>query len=156
MPRRRLPLIVLASLVVSVSIGLAAGIGGFTFAYAKGAAYMKDDPAACMNCHVMREQFDGWVKSSHRSVAVCNDCHTPKGFIPKYFTKALNGWHHSSAFTTGNFVEPIRIGPRNRDITEASCRNCHQAIVGAIDAHGEQGGESMSCVRCHPNVGHLH
>jgi nitrate/TMAO reductase-like tetraheme cytochrome c subunit len=25
----------------------------------------------------MREQFDGWLRASHRAVAVCNDCHTP-------------------------------------------------------------------------------
>ena len=49
----------------------------YTFAYARGWAYMTDDPRACANCHVMNEQYDGWIKSSHRSVAVCNDCHVP-------------------------------------------------------------------------------
>src|SRR5688572_31846264 len=46
-------------------------------------SYMTDNPAACANCHVMREQFEEWLKSSHGKVAVCNDCHTPPGVIAK-------------------------------------------------------------------------
>ena len=44
-------------------------LGVYTFAYARGWSYLTDNPAACANCHVMREQFDGWLKSSHRAVA---------------------------------------------------------------------------------------
>jgi cytochrome c nitrite reductase small subunit len=155
-PRRRRGPTVFAwlSLAVSVAIGVAVGIGGFTFAYAKGASYMTDDPAACANCHVMNEQYDGWLKSSHHTVAVCNDCHTPHGFVGKYAAKALNGWHHSVAFTSGDFHEPIQIGPRNRAVTEQRCRTCHQPIVQAIDAHAADSGGEISCIRCHSDVGH--
>ena len=67
-----------ASIVmVAVVLGAALGLGAYTFAYARGWSYMTDDPRACANCHVMNEQYDGWTKSSHRSVAVCNDCHVP-------------------------------------------------------------------------------
>ena len=92
-----------AWLAFAVAIGLSAGIGGYTFVYARGASYLTNDPAACMNCHVMREQYDGWIKSSHRSVAVCNDCHTPHDLIGKYATKSQNGFWHSFYFTTGAF-----------------------------------------------------
>nr|WP_257455175.1 cytochrome c nitrite reductase small subunit [Archangium lipolyticum] len=143
----------------SVVIGVAAGIGGFTFAYAKGGSYMTDNPAACANCHIMQDQYAGWSKSSHHAVAVCNDCHTPPSFVGKYVAKARNGWHHSVAFTSGDFHEPIQITPHNRDITEQRCRSCHQPIVQAIDAHaastraeGDDG--SISCIRCHNDVGH--
>lgn len=142
------------SLGLSVVIGVAIGIGGFTFAYAKGASYMTDDPAACANCHVMNDQYSGWLKSSHHTVAVCNDCHTPHGFVGKYTAKALNGWHHSVAFTSGDFHEPIQIGPRNRAVTESRCRSCHQPIVQAIDAHAVGTGGELSCIRCHSDVGH--
>jgi len=141
-------------LVIGCSIGLIAGVGGYTFVYADGASYMTNDPAACVNCHVMRDQYDGWNRSSHHAVATCNDCHTPHDLVGKYTTKALNGWHHSVAFTTGKFHEPIRIGPRNKAITEAACRHCHAAITEEID-HGGAGGE-LDCTRCHPNVGHMH
>src|SRR5688572_18049051 len=87
-------------LATTVTLGVASGLGGFTFIYAQGASYLTDDPAACANCHVMREQYDAWSRSSHRAVAVCNDCHTPTGFIRKYAAKASNGYHHSLAFTT--------------------------------------------------------
>ena len=104
---------------------------------------------------VMREQFDGWSASSHRAIAVCNDCHTPPGLVPKYTTKALNGFWHSFAFTTGRFPEPIRITARNRAVTEAACRHCHAPVVAAID-HDGAGRGPLACTRCHESVGHLH
>jgi cytochrome c nitrite reductase small subunit len=137
-------------------VGLAAGVGLFTFGYARGASYLTDDPRACANCHVMNEQFDGWSRSSHRSVAVCNDCHTPPGFFAKYWTKALNGYHHSWAFTSGRFPDPIRITARNRGVTQQACRKCHAAIVDAIDPHPAGDPSRLDCLVCHRDVGHLH
>ena len=141
---------------LAVLVGSAAGLGAYTFVYARGASYLTDDPRACANCHVMEEQLAGWVKSSHRGVAVCNDCHTPPGLVPKYATKALNGFNHSFAFTSGRFPEPIRITARNRAVTESSCRKCHAAIVDAIDAHAADARSTLGCLSCHRNVGHLH
>src|SRR5688500_9502703 len=112
--------------VVAILIGIALGVAGFTFVYAQGASYLGNDAAACANCHVMRPQLEGWTKSSHGHFASCNDCHTPPGLLPKYGTKALNGFFHSLAFTTGRFPEPIRITDRNRRVTESACRGCHQ------------------------------
>ncbi len=48
---------IVTSLVIATAIGVLAGIGGFTFVYAKGGSDLTDDPAACVNCHIMREQF---------------------------------------------------------------------------------------------------
>jgi cytochrome c nitrite reductase small subunit len=144
----------LALFVVGAAIGFAAGLGGYTFMYAKGGSYLTNDPAACANCHIMREHYDGWLKSSHRVVAVCNDCHTPPGFVAKYATKASNGFWHSFAFTTGRFPEPLRIKPHNREVTELACRKCHQDIVEAIEGPHYSAAE-QSCVRCHSSVGHL-
>ena len=102
----------------------------------------------------MREQFDAWAKSSHHAVAVCNDCHTPAGLLAKYKTKMLNGFHHSYAFTTGDFPDPIRIKAGNRAIAEAACRKCHEDMVQAM--LGPAGGdEASSCIRCHAGVGHM-
>jgi cytochrome c nitrite reductase small subunit len=141
-------------LVLGAAIGLVIGIGTYTFLYAKGSSYLTDDPAACANCHIMREHYDGWITSSHRAVAVCNDCHTPPGLVPKYATKASNGFWHSFAFTTGRFPEPLHIKPHNRDIAERSCRKCHRDIIEAIEGPPHQAG-TLSCVRCHRSVGHL-
>jgi cytochrome c nitrite reductase small subunit len=143
----------LLPLLAFVLIGVSGALGAYTFAYARGWAYLTNDPAACANCHVMQEQFSGWIKGSHRSVAVCNDCHTPPGLIPKYLVKAENGFRHSFAFTTGRFPDQIRIVPSDLAVTEKACRKCHAEIVTAIE--GPAGTEQLSCVRCHRSVGHL-
>jgi cytochrome c nitrite reductase small subunit len=140
--------------LVGILAGGLFGIVVFTFGYARGASYMTDDPAACVNCHVMREQYEGWEKSSHRSAAVCNDCHTPPGFLPKYFTKALNGFHHSWAFTSGRFPENIRITGRNARVTNGACIKCHEELTTAIRGVHAKG--DVQCVTCHRNVGHAH
>ena len=135
-------------------MGFALGVGAYTFVYAKGGSYLTNDPAACANCHIMSEHYSAWIKSSHRAVAVCNDCHTPAGLLPKYLTKASNGFWHSFAFTTGRFPEPLRSKPHNRAITEAACQKCHQDIVQAIEGP-HQASTPLSCVRCHASVGHM-
>lgn len=137
-------------LVLAVLAGILTGVGGYTFYYAQGASYLSDDPTACVNCHIMREQFDGWQKGSHHAAATCNDCHVPHDFVGKWLTKASNGYHHSAAFTLQNFHEPIRIRPGNAAVLEENCRYCHGAFIREIVAHGEE----SSCVRCHDAVGH--
>jgi cytochrome c nitrite reductase small subunit len=143
-----------ALLAVVVAVGLALGIGAYTFVYARGASYLTNDPRACVNCHVMREQYDGWIAGSHRTAAACNDCHTPPDVVGKYWTKVLNGFWHSFYFTTGRFPEPIRITERNAAVTERACRHCHAEIVAAVDpvSHGH---DRLACVGCHASVGHL-
>jgi cytochrome c nitrite reductase small subunit len=143
----------LAAILLGAAIGVPIGIGGFTFGYARGASYLTNDPAACANCHVMQEHFDAWVKSSHRTVAVCNDCHTPPSLVGKYVSKASNGFWHSFAFTSGQFPDPLRIKPHNQEITERACRKCHQEIVHAIEAP-HRDSATLSCIRCHGSVGH--
>jgi cytochrome c nitrite reductase small subunit len=142
-------------IALGMAVGLLLGIGGYTFIYARGYSYLTNDPQACVNCHVMQEQYSGWVASSHRAVAVCNDCHAPHDVVGKYVTKARNGFWHSFYFTTGGFPDPIRITPRNARVTEEACRTCHDPIVQAIDPipHGDR---TLTCVSCHRSVGHLH
>ena len=141
--------------MLGAAVGLVMGLGAYTFVYARGASYLTNDPAACANCHVMQDQFDGWQRSSHRAVAVCNDCHAPHDVVGKYVTKARNGFWHSFYFTTGGFPDPIRMTPRNAAVTEGACRDCHAEIVQAID-RSPRPREAIGCVSCHRNVGHLH
>lgn len=145
----------LAAVAAALLVGVLAGVGAYTFVYAKGYAYLQNDPSACANCHVMQEQLDGWMRSSHRSVAVCNDCHTPHDLIGKYSTKVRNGFWHSFYFTSGAFHEPIHILPRDRAITEAACRSCHADVVQAMGTPAHAGDTQLSCIRCHGSVGHL-
>ena len=159
------------AIVAAGLIGAATGVGGYTFVYARGASYLTNEPAACANCHIMTDHYGAWLKGSHRSVAVCNDCHTPKNLVLKYATKAGNGFRHSLGFTTGRFPDPLQITAHNYEITEHACRKCHTEITEAIDlsSHGGRpspvmnaaGGyeeprenEELACVRCHRSVGH--
>lgn len=147
-------------LAVVLLVGAVIGLGGFTFGYAKGYSYLSNDPAVCGNCHIMDEHLAAWGKSSHKSVATCNDCHTPHDLVGKYTVKARNGFWHSFYFTTGDFPDPLRITEPNHQVTEEACRYCHDAVTAAIDAGGpspaaHEGSEEFSCIRCHRYVGHL-
>jgi cytochrome c nitrite reductase small subunit len=141
-------------LILAILLGTFIGVAGYTFFYAKGYSYMLNDPLACMNCHVMREQYDGWQKASHHTVATCNDCHIPHDFVGKWTTKALNGYHHSTAFTLQNFHEPIQIKPGNAAVLNANCLHCHKDFVREITAHRVMKDEELRCIRCHADVGH--
>lgn len=137
-------------------VGSCVGLGLYTFLYADGMAYFSDDPQACANCHVMQPHYAAWSKSSHHTVAVCNDCHTPHtSVVQKLLVKAVNGFHHSLAFTTGRFHEPILITDFNQAVTESSCRYCHRDVVDAIDTL-PRSRDAIACVRCHAEVGHMY
>jgi cytochrome c nitrite reductase small subunit len=141
-------------LLLNSLLGILLGAGGYTFYYARGTSYLSNDPQACINCHIMRSQFEGWEKASHHAVATCGDCHMPHAFVGKWLTKAGNGYHHSVAFTLGNFREPIRIRPVNSEVLNANCLYCHRDFVREITAHRVINDAQLYCVRCHDNVGH--
>lgn len=153
--RRRLRWQTVLPVALAVMTGVLIGVGAFTFGYGQGASYLSNNPQACANCHVMQGHLDSWQKSSHRHVAVCNDCHLPHHPIGKWITKGDNGFFHSLAFTLENFDEPIKIKPRNRRVTQAACLHCHADFVHPI-LPDESGGEALSCVHCHSDVGHSH
>jgi cytochrome c nitrite reductase small subunit len=142
-------------LAMTAVIGALIGVSGYAFIYAKGYSYLLNDPRACANCHAMNDQYAGWIKSSHRSAATCNDCHTPHNFLGKYAVKASNGFFHSFYFTTGKYPDTIQITRFDREVVENACRHCHAAITEAVDAGGVHGGaEGIRCIRCHLSVGH--
>jgi cytochrome c nitrite reductase small subunit len=135
----------------------------YTFVSAHGLSYMSDNPQVCINCHIMRNEFDGWQHASHHTHAACNDCHLPQE-NPAFmlWVKVSNGYHHSKGFTLQNFSEPIRIKPGNGRVLEANCIRCHNDITQEIRLHGalgiptdpEQGADLYGCIRCHQEVGH--
>ena len=137
-----------------VLLALLAGIGAYTFNYGEGLSYFSKNPEACMNCHIMRPQFDSWQKASHHTVATCVDCHLPHDFVGKYIAKAENGYNHSKAFTLQNFHEPIIITPKNSQILQDNCVQCHAALVAGIVAYEHAANSDIQCVHCHSTVGH--
>lgn len=143
-----------AWLMLAVLVGVAAGVGGFTFDYAEGTSYLSTDPAACVNCHIMQPQYDSWQKASHHTAAGCVDCHLPASGLAKWIAKADNGWRHSKAFTLQDFPEPIRITPGNAGILQDNCLRCHADLVHELAPGFGGPAEAVSCVHCHADVGH--
>ncbi len=141
------------TVTLGVLLGAALGLGSYTFIYARGYSYLSNNPESCTNCHVMKEYYSAWQKSSHHGAAKCNDCHTPPGLLAKYATKASNGFFHSLAFTSGHFPDSIVIRNRNHRVTEETCRHCHDDKVAMAEGTHREA-EQMSCIRCHASSGH--
>lgn len=145
-------------LLVAVALGVFAGVGAYTFQYAKGLSYLSTDPKACVNCHIMQPEYDAWQKASHHTAAVCVDCHLPHEFIPKYIAKTENGWRHGKLFTTQTFEEPITVKEEGLRILQENCERCHAPLVDGLLARASGGAHPGStgqpCIHCHFTVGH--
>jgi cytochrome c nitrite reductase small subunit len=140
-------------LIAAAMVGIALGIGAFTFHYAGGLSYFSTDPRACANCHVMNEQYASWAKGPHHGAATCVECHLPHSFVAKYIAKAENGYHHSKGFTLEDFHEPIMIKTKNSGILQQNCLRCHESFVHDVVA-GSKGESDVRCVHCHRRAGH--
>jgi cytochrome c nitrite reductase small subunit len=139
---------------LAILLGVFLGVGAYTFYYAEGFSYFSSDPRACVNCHIMRDEYDSWRKSSHHAAARCVDCHLPHDLVPKLIAKGDNGYNHSTAFTFENFREPIMIKPHNAKILQANCLRCHGDFVHDIVKGSTTAADAVKCVHCHDGVGH--
>jgi cytochrome c nitrite reductase small subunit len=143
-----------SSFFLAIGVGALFGLGFYTFGYGKGISYFSTDPAACANCHIMRDEYDSWQKAPHHASAKCVDCHLPHSFIPKMIAKTDNGWRHSKAFTLQDFHEPIQITPRNSRILQENCVRCHGEFLHAVVSGSTTDQDAIRCVHCHQDAGH--
>ena len=139
---------------IAMLLAVPIGVGAFTFVYAKGFSYLSTDPRACVNCHVMNPQYDGWLKSGHRHAASCVACHLPDHGLAKWVAKADHGFRHSVAFTLQNFKEPIEITPRDRLMVQENCVRCHAGFVHDLLATAPPARGVIDCMHCHAGAGH--
>jgi cytochrome c nitrite reductase small subunit len=144
----------MAGLALAVLAGVLVGAGLYTIDYANATSYLSNDPGACVNCHIMRDQHDAWQKSPHHAVATCNDCHVPADPIGRYLTKVDHGYRHSKGFTFQDFHEPILIKSHSLAVVQQNCVRCHGEFVSPLLGHHGAEGEVADCVRCHRAVGH--
>jgi cytochrome c nitrite reductase small subunit len=142
------------TLALACALGAPVGVGAFTFIYAKGFSYLSTDPRACVNCHIMNEQYDAWAKSGHRHAATCVECHLPHEGLAKWRAKADHGFRHSVAFTLQNFKEPIEITPRDRLLVQENCVRCHESLVHPLLLSSGTARGEVDCLHCHAGVGH--
>lgn len=141
--------------------GLLAGLGGYTVYMSRAFSYLSDDPAACVNCHIMSPYYASWSRSSHATRATCNDCHVPQSsLLAGYTFKAQDGLYHAAMFTFK--AEPQVIRPRdasNRVIME-NCVRCHTQLntefvkTGMASYADVKQGRQFACWDCHREVPH--
>lgn len=140
-----------------VFVGLAA-----YFAYAlRFHSYLGDDPAACVNCHIMTPYYETWSRSSHFRDATCNDCHVPhQNIAKKYVFKGMDGMKHVAYFVTHSERQAIMAEEASAEVIMDNCIRCHSQLnqefvkTGRINYMEAKRGEGLACWDCHRNVPH--
>ncbi len=157
---------------LAVIVG-ATALGGFN-----GVMHVTNSNQFCYSCHIgMDTIVEEYQASRHFNNATgvqasCADCHVPKEFLPKMWTKvrATKDIYHKLVGTVNleNFEEQrlhqaeyvwkVMIA---RDSQE--CRNCHQASTWSTDKQslrarqhhlGEMVTDDKTCIDCHIGVAH--
>ena len=120
-----------------------------------------DDPAACVNCHIMSPYYATWSHSSHGRDATCNDCHVPNGNIVSHYAfKGMDGMKHVAYFVTHSERQAIMAEDTSAEVIMDNCIPCHKQLntefvkTGRIDYMEAKRGEGMACWDCHRNVPH--
>ncbi|HZW39032.1 MAG TPA: cytochrome c nitrite reductase small subunit [Ignavibacteriaceae bacterium] len=148
-------------LTVVVTLGIFFGLGFLVFHIGNGTSYLSDNPATCINCHVMTAQYVTWARSSHARVASCNDCHVPhNNIVNTYLFKAQDGLRHSTIFTMRAEPEVIRIKEAGINVVEENCIRCHQhqvfktKIRHAVTLDERTNNNGRFCWDCHRETPH--
>lgn len=102
----------------AVLLGATVGVGLFTFGYAEGLSYFSWNRRACVNCHIMNDQYRSWTRSSHHAVAACVDCHLPHSLLPKLIARAENVKAQHPEFELWSQGVHARSG--------VACADCHR------------------------------
>lgn len=138
--------------VAAVIIGGVIVGGGALFMYMLRAhTYLGDDPAACVNCHIMTPYYATWFHSSHARNATCNDCHVPhENAVKKWTFKGMDGMKHVAAFLTKSEPQVIQAHEASSEVIMNNCIRCHTQLntefvkTGKIDYMMSQVGELIS------------
>lgn len=126
--------------MVIVLVGIGVGLFLLTLHLARATSYLSDDPATCVNCHVMAPYYATWERGSHGRVATCNDCHIPQdNIINSYLFKASDGIRHSYVFTFRLEPQVIRIKQAGKDVVQQNCIRCHQNLIHPISLRAMSG-----------------
>ena len=143
-----------------ITLGVICGLGIFTVYASRAWSYASNDPATCVNCHVMAPQYATWERGSHGKVTNCNDCHVPQdNFINKYLFKASDGLRHSFMFTFRLEPQVIQIKHAGKKAVQQNCIRCHSNVIHpislrAISAKSIIEEEERYCWDCHRETPH--
>jgi len=148
----RIPVIVISGILV----GLFLYLGRIS----RVASYLSDNPATCMNCHIMAPQYATWSHSAHRELTNCNDCHVPhNNVLNKYYFKAKDGIRHATMFTLRREPQVIFIKEEGKKVVQENCIRCHldlltdEKVMSRTLAYQHQRSERQ-CWECHRETPH--
>lgn len=145
---------------VVLLLGIFFGLGAFSVYLSKAQSYLGDDPATCVNCHIMAPQYATWSHSAHRNYATCNDCHVPHNNVfNKYFFKAKDGMRHATLFTLRAESQVIQIKDAGKWAVQSNCVRCHEklfsdATTSSVNPMIEEVRKGRFCWDCHRNTPH--
>ena len=147
-------------LPVIIVLGVFVGVTVLIFRTSRAHSYLSDKPETCMNCHIMAPQYATWNHSSHREVAVCNDCHVPQdNFFRKYYFKAMDGMRHATIFTLRLEPQVIFIKKAGVGVVQENCVRCHNELIRdaklmSLVDHLDHERTDRLCWDCHREVPH--
>ena len=123
--------------------------------------YLGDEPASCVNCHIMAPYYATWFHSSHSRDVTCNDCHVPvENPFRKWAFKGKDGMRHVSAFLVGGEPFVMQANEESSGVIMDNCIRCHTQLntefvkTGKLDYMTARSGGGKVCWDCHRDVPH--
>jgi cytochrome c nitrite reductase small subunit len=148
-------------IIAIIFAGVICGLGGYVAYASKAASYLSDDPATCVNCHIMAPYYATWNHSSHARNTTCNDCHVPHdNAARKWLFKGMDGMRHAAIFTLRAEPQVIQASNSSASVIMANCIRCHEQLntefvkTGKITYNMAQHGAGKACWDCHREVPH--
>lgn len=130
--------------------GVAVGAAALVVHVSRAASYLSDDPAVCINCHVMDNAYATWQHGSHGAVAKCVDCHLPHDNpVRKLAFKAMDGARHSYVFTFRLEPQVLRLSRGAVPAIQENCLRCHHDQFQMIRLAETS---ERRCWDCHHNI----
>ena len=141
--------------------GIICGLGGYTAYASRVGSYLSDDPATCVNCHIMSPYYATWNHSSHGRNTTCNDCHVPhENAVRKWLFKGMDGMRHASIFMMKGEHQVIQATDESASVIMNNCVRCHEQLntefvkTGKVDYCMVKEGAGKACWDCHREVPH--
>ena len=132
--------------------GVAAGAGLLLVRLSEMPSYLSDASTNCINCHIMRPQYDSWQHNIHREAASCDGCHVPHdSLLRRYTFQAKDGLRHATIFTLRREPQSIRAIDASAKTIQENCLRCHGEFLAntfmLLDS-------DRRCTDCHREVPH--
>ena len=148
---------------LSVLCGVIVGLTGLFFYLLRMHTYIiGDDPAACINCHIMSPYYATWAHSAHARNTTCNDSHVPNNNMAAHYAfKGMDGMKHVAYFVTFSERQSIEAEDASAEVIMDNCIRCHKQLnqefvnTGRIDYMEAKRGEGKACWDCHRDVAHM-